>query len=120
MPAGMLFAEGVYLGGMRLVFWKNKASGAPQRLEEVSGCSPLLQCGFAAFQRWDDGPKVARASASTLPIWLPGGFNLGAQPSWHPEIFLLISCFFSPHCWSLLCGKRPSKPLFESRVIFWH
>lgn len=59
-----------FLGGNEAVFRKNKAGGAAQLLEEVSGCSHLLQCRFAAAF---EGGTMAPRSPVPLPSLYPWG-----------------------------------------------
>lgn len=64
-----------FWGGNEAVFRKNKAGGAAQLLEEVSGCSHLLQCRFAAA--FEGGTMAPRSpvSAITVPVGARGGFD---------------------------------------------
>lgn len=120
VPAGLLVAEGVFWGGIRLFLGRIKLAVLPSSWRRSVAAAAFCGVDLQPLPRWDDGPEVTGASAITLPAWARGGFDPGTQHSWPPEIFPFEFQFlFSPPLVSAL-QKRPSNPLFESRTISRH
>lgn len=84
------------LQGLRLVFGKKPFSSA--------GLQPLK-----------GGTMALRPPVPALHLHgFPRAFSPGAHPSWHPEVFLLISSASSPHCCSLLCKRDFQNPFLKA------